>query len=168
MKKATKQMIELFPMLEGNLHAHDNLVRREEVIKSLSSVESTFLKLAWFFEHPEQESFDLSTFYKELDDQWLEYGLALITTYFREDTYLIKKHSFSLIREGDQYFNQIQFADYLKEEGLNYNRSKLNVYYKRGKVPKADLELSGTPYWSKMTVAKFGEQEKKRMRLISY
>jgi hypothetical protein len=37
-----------------------------------------------------------------------------------------------------------QFASYLKEEGLNYNRSKLNMYYKRGKVPEADLTIGDT------------------------
>lgn len=62
-------------------------------------------------------------------------------------------------------FNQKQFAYYLSENGLNYDKRKLNVYYSRGKVPKADIELAGTPYWSISTVEDFCEQEKNRLKI---
>jgi hypothetical protein len=64
---------------------------------------------------------------------------------------------------GENYFNQKQFADFLSENGLHYDKRKLNVYYSRGKLPEADIELAGTPYWSKYTVEGFYEQEKKRL-----
>lgn len=168
MKKTTKKIVESFPMLESKLHAYENSFLREEALESLSEVERAFLKLAWFFEQPKHESFDLRILYQHLDDQRLELALGLIVGFFREDTFLITQPSFLLIREGDEYLNQIQFADYLREQGLKYDRSKLNVYYKRGKIPKADVELSGTPYWSKKTVERYCEQEKKRVNSVGY
>ncbi len=39
------------------------------------------------------------------------------------------------------------------------------MYYSRGKISKADVELAGTPYWSKSTVEEFCEQEKKRLKM---
>jgi hypothetical protein len=47
---------------------------------------------------------------------------------------------------------------------VNYDKRKLNVYYSRGKLPKADVELSGTRYWSKSTVEGYCEQEKNRLK----
>jgi hypothetical protein len=38
------------------------------------------------------------------------------------------------------------------------------VYYSRGKLPKADIEFAGNPYWSKYTVEGFFEHEKKRLK----
>lgn len=32
-------------------------------------------------------------------------------------------------------------------------------------MPKADVELAGTPYWSRSTVEDFCEQEKKRLKM---
>lgn len=85
--------------------------------------------------------------------------------FFREDTYLIQKPTFSILREtNDNYFNQKHFADFLSENGLHYDKRKLNVYYSRGKLAKADIELAGTPYWSKYTVEGFYKQEKSRLK----
>ena len=85
--------------------------------------------------------------------------------FFLKDTYLIQKPTLSILREpGENYFNQKQFADFLSEHGLNYDKRKLNVYYSRGKIPKADVELSGTPYWSKSTVEGFCKQENERLK----
>ncbi|MCM3653387.1 hypothetical protein [Metabacillus litoralis] len=102
--------------------------------------------------------------YKHLDNDWLELALELIAQFFREETYLIQEPVLSFIRKGsNEYFNQTQFADFLSERGLKYDKRKLNVYYKRGKLPKIDVEISGTPFWSKSTVEDFCEQEKKRL-----
>ncbi|MCM2535303.1 hypothetical protein NDK43_26870 [Neobacillus pocheonensis] len=66
---------------------------------------------------------------------------------------LIQKPTHSILRDTPvDYFNQKQFVDFLSEHGLNYDKRKLNVYYSGGKMPKADLELAGIPYWSKSTV----------------
>ena len=105
---------------------------------------------------PEYESFNIRWLYEYLDDGWLEFALELMVQFFQEDTYLIQKPTLSILREsGENYFNQKQFADFLSENGLHYDKRKLNVYYSRGKLPKADIELAGTPYWSKYTVEGF-------------
>jgi hypothetical protein len=151
LKKATKQIIEIFPNLEEK--------------KELNEVEATFLKLACFFEDPEHQDFNIGLLYKHLDNDWLELALELMVQFFSEDTYLIKRPALSFVRKGSNgYFNQKQFADFLAENGLNYDKRKLNVYYKRGKISEPDLEIGGTTYWSKASVEKFCEQEKRRLK----
>lgn len=166
MKKSTKRIIETFPHFEDKLMTYKNNLLIEEAVKGLNAVEATFLNLACFFEDPEHEDFNIGFLYQHLDNDWLELALELITQFFKEDTYLIQQPTLSIIREGKGYFfNQKQFADYLSENGLNYDKRKLNVYYSRGKVPKSDIELAGTPYWSKSTVEDFCEQEKNRLKM---
>ncbi|MCM2535305.1 hypothetical protein NDK43_26880 [Neobacillus pocheonensis] len=105
--------------------------------------------------------------YHHLGNEWLDFALELVTQFFQEDTYLIQKPTHSILRETlDHYYNQKQFADFLLEHGLNYDKRKLNVYYSREKIPKADVELAGTPYWSKSRVEEFCEKEKKRLKKI--
>jgi hypothetical protein len=165
MKHSTKRIIERFPKFKGKLKAYNNILSVEEAMQGLTEVEAVFLRLACFFEAPEQESFNIGLLYHHLENEWLEFALELMTQFFREDTYLIQKPSFSILRETpDHYLNQKQFADFLSEHGLNYDKRKLNVYYSRGKIPKADVELAGTPYWSISTVEAFCEQEKKRLK----
>ncbi|MCQ6281693.1 hypothetical protein [Bacillus sp. EB600] len=165
MKSSTKRIVETFPKFKGRLKAYENIDLVKEALKGLTEVEATFLKLAWFFEAPEYESFNIRWLYEYLDDEWLEFALELMVQFFREDTYLIQKPTFSILREpNDNYFNQKQFADFLSENGLHYDKRKLNVYYSRGKLPKADIELAGTPYWSKLTVEDYCEQEKSRLK----
>jgi hypothetical protein len=164
MKRSTKRIIEKFPNFKGKLKANENILLMEEAIKGLTEVDAVFLKLAWFFEAPEQESFNIGLLYHHLDNEWLEFALELMSQFFREDTYLIQKPTHSILRENqDDYFNQKKFADFLSENGLKYDKRKLNVYYSRGKIPKADLELAGTPYWSKSTVEEYCLQEKNRL-----
>jgi hypothetical protein len=164
-KRSTKRIIEKFPKFKGKLKAYENILSVEEAMQGLTDVEAVFLRLAWFFEAPEHESFNIGLLYQHLDNEWLEFSLELMTHFFREDTYLIQKPTFSILRETpDHYFNQKQFADFLTENGLNYDKRKLNVYYSRGKLPKADVELAGTAYWSKSTVEEFCEQEKERLK----
>jgi hypothetical protein len=166
MKKTTKEVIEKFPMLKDKLNDYQNLFLTENSMKGLDEVESTFLRLAWFFEEPESESFDLRMLHQNLDNDWLEFALELVTRYFREDTFLIQKPSYTLIKEddGSNFFSLSQFADYLKREGLRYDRQKLNVYYKRGKVPEPDVVIGGVRYWSKSSVVLYGEKEKERAK----
>jgi hypothetical protein len=165
LKKTTKRIIEIFPGLEGKLKAYENISLVEDAMKGLNEVEATFLKLAWFFQDPEQENFNIGLLYQHLDNDWLELALELMVQFFREDTYLIQKPTLSFIREGsNDYYNQKQFADYLSEHGLNYDKRKLNVYFHRGKLPEPDLKLGGTPYWERKSVEKFCDQEKIRLK----
>jgi hypothetical protein len=102
-KKTTKRILEKFPKLEGKIVANESCLLAEEALKSYR----TFLKLAWFFEDPNKADFHLSSLYQHLDNGWLEWALELITLYFREDTYLIQKPSYSIIKEGgSHYLNQ--------------------------------------------------------------
>ena len=165
MKKTTRRIIGKFPGLKPKLGAYKDVKLAADALQSLDPVEQTFLKLAWFFENPDVEGFDLRILYKQLDDDWLEWALELITLYFREDTYLIKKPSFSIIKENDSnYLNQSQFADYLTERGLKYDRAKVKNYYDRGIIPKADLMVAGTKYWTQSTAQQYCEQEQKRFK----
>jgi hypothetical protein len=161
MKYATKKIIEVFPDLEPLLGKEKE---REEILSTLQPLNRTFLQLGMFFENPKEEHFNLALLYQHLDNDWLELALELITLYFREETYLIQKPSYSLIKDGSDYFNLTEFARYLTDHGVPYDRQKVNLYYERGKVPKADLFLgSGTKYWHLSTVQAFCEQEKNRM-----
>jgi hypothetical protein len=63
-------------------------------------------------------------------------------------------------------FRLSQFAGHLNEQGLGYNRQKLNLYYERGKVPEPDLVVGGTKYWYIKTVRSFGDDEKKQTKLL--
>ena len=164
MKKATQRIIEKFPMFADKLLAHEDIELAADALKSLDPVQRTFLKLACFFENPDHEHFDLHTLYQHLEDDWLEWALELITLYFREDTFLIKKPSFSIVKENDSnYLNQSQFANFLTENGLKYDRAKVKNYYDRGLIPAADLIVSGTKYWMKSTVQQYCQKEQRRL-----
>ena len=164
MKKATRRIIEMFPNLEEKLNDYENIFLSEEALQKLDETQATFLKLACFFEAPDKRSFDLGYLYRSLDNDWLEFALELITEYFRDDTYLIQKPSYSLIKEGSDFYSMAQFADELNKRGLRYDRQKLNLYFQRGKVPQPDLVIGGVKYWSKKTVQLYGDQEEIRLQ----
>lgn len=164
MKKATLRIVNVFPQFKCILEDQSNPSLIEESLRKLNDIEGTFLQLALFFENPNTQDFSLSALYHNLDDDWLELALELITDYFQKDTYLIKKPSYSLIKDGSDYLSLSQFADFLSEEGLRYDRQKINLYYERGKVPKPDLVIGGIKYWSIYTAAQYSEQEKERSK----
>ena len=76
------------------------------------------MKLALFFEYPGEAHFDLAFLYKDLDNDWLEWALELITQFFQKDTFLIQNPSFAMIKDGSDYLNLTQFAQFLTETGL--------------------------------------------------
>ncbi|MBN8194202.1 hypothetical protein JI667_18895 [Bacillus sp. NTK074B] len=163
MKNATRRILETFPTFNDEMHTYENRKQAHEALTGMDEVQATFLQLAWFFEDPDNETFDIGLLYRHLDNEWLEFALELITEYFQKDTYLIQKPTYSLIREGADYKSMSQFADYLSEQGLRYDRQKLNLYLERGKVPQPDLVVGGIKYWSKETVQNYEEQEKIRV-----
>jgi hypothetical protein len=97
-KKTTKCIIEKFPNLEEKIVAYKSVLLSEESLQSLDQIDRNFIRLACFFENPDQANFDLSSLYKDLDNDWLDWALELITMFFREDTDLIQKPSFSTIK----------------------------------------------------------------------
>ena len=162
MKRTTRRIVEKLPNLKDKIVANESTSMVEEALQSLSLVDQTFLKLAWFFENPEKANFHLTSLYQNLDDDWLEWALELITLYFKEDTYLIQKPSISIIRDGSDYLSQSHFADYLNENGLTYTRQKINNYLVRGKLPEPDVEIDGTKYWNRSTAERYCLQELNR------
>lgn len=164
MKKSTLKIIEKFPIFKEHVHAYENMLLVNVALKDLNDLEATFLKLLWFFENPEKENFEIKFLYLNLDNDWLEFALELITEFFREDTCLISEPKYSLIKDGSNYFSLTQFASYLAQEGLRYDRQKLNIYYERGLVPKPDLIIGGVKYWTEKTVQHYKEQEVIRLK----
>ncbi|MCM3089152.1 hypothetical protein M3557_14630 [Bhargavaea ginsengi] len=162
MKHATQRIIEEFPILEEKID-FKNVSCNRKVFEGLNETESTFLRLAYFFENPDEVSFDIGQLYRYLNNGWLELALELITEYFRKDTYLIQSPTYSLIKDGSEYYTNAQFADELTRRGLNYDRTKLHVYSERGKVPKWDLVVGGMKYWHKDTVQAYYEYERDRL-----
>ncbi|MDQ1005373.1 hypothetical protein QFZ28_005951 [Neobacillus niacini] len=45
----------------------------EEAMKGLKEVDEVFLRLTWYFEAPEQESFNIGLLYHHLENEWLEF-----------------------------------------------------------------------------------------------
>lgn len=159
MKTATKSITEKLPVLEKYLNSNESTLLSDQVLSDLTEVEQVFLRLAWFFENPEKENFNLESIYKKLDNDWLEFSLEMIHLFFLKDTYLIQEPTHSIITEGDYYLNQSRFAAFLSENGLNYDKAKLSMYIKRGIVPKADITISGTKYWERLTCERFLEAQ---------
>ncbi|MED3562516.1 hypothetical protein [Bacillus xiapuensis] len=163
MKNSTERILNYFPMFKKNL----TLALENETsvdLSSFSDIERTFFSLALFFERPKTCSFDyLGMLYTHLDNEWLELALELVTDYFQKDTFLIQKPSFSIIKEEDHYLNSSQFADYLCENGLKYDRAKVKNYYDRGKLPRADLTIAGVNYWKKESVVSYCKEELARL-----
>ncbi len=150
-------------MLQQYLSVNESILLSDEALSNLNEVQQVFLRLAWFFENPDKANFNLGGIYQNLQDDWLEFSLEVICDFFRKDTYLIQDPTHSIITEGDYYMNQSRFAEFLNDNGLKYDRSKLNVYINRGKAPKADITVSGIKYWERSTCEKFlNEQLKER------
>lgn len=152
---ASKKIIESFPILEEHVPSNESVILSDQILSKLNEVEQVFLRLIWFFENPEKENFNIEVLYKHLDNEWLEFALECIHTFFLQDTYLIKQPNHSIITDGDCYLTQSRFADYLSENGLKYDRSKLNMYVKRGIAPKADVIIGATNFWHVKTCEAF-------------
>lgn len=148
LKKSTQMILESLPMLKSYIEDKEN------DLEKLNQIESTFLKLALFFEKPNDNQFELNELLQHLSDDWLLLALNSINTYFQRDTYLIKNPTHSFI-DGNNYLNQKDFVEYLNENGEKYSEAKMSVYIQREIIPKPDLILSGTRYWLKSTCEMF-------------
>lgn len=158
-KIATDKIIEKFPVLEKEIDARKDESPTESTSLELTEAEQVFLDLALFFENPKEESFNLASLYEHLDNDWLEFALEVIHTFFHKDTFLIQDPTHSIITDGDYYMNQARFAEFLTENGLNYDNAKMSMYIKRGVIPDADITISGTKYWERLTCEIFLEEQ---------
>src|SRR5690625_307986 len=129
MKKSTEMILKHFPMLEKHINDSDSIVLRDKILTDLDNQERTYLCLAWFFENPDSESFNIQSLYKNLDNDWLSIALELIVCFFANDTFLIKEPTFSLVTESNEYLNQAEFTKFLADNkevhGLNFSRPML-------------------------------------------
>lgn len=126
----------------------------------LTNTEDVFFQLAKFVENPEQYSFNINLLYKFLENDDLIFALQTILYFFRNETYLIQdKESFIVQQKKERILNQTGFADYLKENGLNYYPAKIRVEYYRGKLPKPDIMINEKPHWYETTVKLFTQKK---------
>jgi len=160
MKKSTQEIISYFPSLKDYLQDNENILLTDEALSKLNDTEQVFLRLAWFFENPDKENFNLETIYKKLDGEWLSFALQVIFEFFEKDTYLLQETKFSVITEGSVYYNLADFARYLTNNGCEFSRQKLNVYVKRGVTPDPDIIVAGVRYWAEGTVESFLHYQK--------
>lgn len=163
MKKATKMVIEKFPYLEKHVHAHENVLARQQVLSEVeSALDETFIEMIWFFENPDKNNFDLQKIYKTLSDEWLLFALDVIHVFFKDDIYLIKKSLESII-VSDDYVDQAGASRQLIKSGLEtYTQNKIATYIYRDMFPKPDLVISGKKFWRKETILRYGKGKLKR------
>ena len=155
MKKSLNHIYKEYPNVAKKMKDQDVV---------LTNVEDVFYQLALFANDPDTYSFNLTLIYKNLTDDHLVFALETIIDFFQSDTYLIKDKSVSFIRNSDEIeelYNQTMFAKYLSENGLtSFSPRSINVYYERGKLPKADKIINNRPHWYKSTVELFLENKK--------
>lgn len=128
-----------------------NILEKEE--DKLSETEKVFRELIQYFLNPDAVIFDLSKLNK-LDKNYLLLALKAIHQYYA-DSYILNETQMLIIEKDNPLLNQAAFVEILQQYGLNFDYRKLNVYYKRGVLPNADLEIQGKPYWFKSTVIKY-------------
>ncbi|WLV25922.1 hypothetical protein QR721_06910 [Aciduricibacillus chroicocephali] len=99
MKRATERILEKMPNLKCCLSSDQNMILQNETLSKLNEIEQSFLKLAWFFENPTEQNFNLESIYKNLKNEWLSFSLELIVYYFMYDTQLMK--ALYMVKEDD-------------------------------------------------------------------
>jgi len=153
-KKSLDLIFEAFPQIEKGFGKSESL----QVNEGSDPILFTFYKLALFFQEPKNNDFDMRLVYLHLQDDWLSFAFECLETFFKEDTFSLSKDYSSIIKEAeDPLLNQTGFSDILESKGFDIDRKKLNVYYKRDKLPTPDRIISGLPFWYLSTVLRFAE-----------
>nr|WP_173026397.1 hypothetical protein [Aeromonas sp. Ne-1]AKO69689.1 hypothetical protein [Aeromonas sp. Ne-1] len=155
MKRTLQRIFNKYPNVEEKFKDPNTVLK--------TTTENVFYDLALFFDQPEQSIFNLNSIHSYLKDEELIFAIQLITSFFSQDTDLIKDKR-NLYLPDEEIYNQTQFGKYLAENGLKYNPIKVGTYYRRktGKIPQADLIISNTPYWFGSTVDLFMREEKEK------
>lgn len=156
MKKAIALIVDKIPSLEKHLNSNHSMLLRKQALDEVEEpLNAVFLELIWFFENPEEANFDLKWLYNELSDDWLSFALNAIELFFKEDTYLIKEDTNSVI-VSDEYLDQAGISRFLSDRGIeNFPQNKIATYILRGKFPEPDMIISGKKFWNKTTIDKF-------------
>lgn len=159
LKRATKKIVEYFPCLKNSIPNSESVILEQRTLDKLNDTEQVFLKMIWFFEQPHENNFNLYDLLEYVDGDWLSFALECIFVYFSEDTYLIKRPTFSVVTEDKVYLNQNGFTNFLNvhkdKHNKNFSRPMLNTYLKRGLIPKPDLTVADTKYWLKETCEEY-------------
>lgn len=159
MKQSTKKILEFFPILENKIPNDKSVLLEQQMLDQLNSTEAVFLKMAWFFEKPYENNFNLFDLFKGVDKDWLSFALECISIFFYKDNYFSSYSSFSIITGEDEYLNQSDFADFLNENkekhGKNFSRQMVNIYLKRKVIPEPDLEIAGSKFWLKESCVEY-------------
>lgn len=155
MKKATKKIIDSFPLLEKHIPDYDSVMLEQQTLDRFNETEQVFLRLIWFFENPEKNNFNLLDIYESLEGDWLSFAIESIAFFFEKDTFLLKEANFSLITERSELLNQSDFARFLSDNqelhNIKFSRQLISTYLKRGTLPDPDLTVAGRHYWEKET-----------------
>ncbi|WP_430510732.1 hypothetical protein [Gottfriedia solisilvae] len=153
MKRSLNLLLENYPIIEKKLNG-ENI--------PLTNTEDVFYQLALYIKDPETYSFNINLLYKFLKDKELIDALHIIFDFFQKDTNLITTPENTFINKEDlnkeEIYNQSTFAKYLTENGLKYTPNKINTYFQRGKIPRADITIGGKPYWFESTVESYLKQ----------
>lgn len=128
----------------------DILDRNED---GLTQTQKILRNLILHFNRPEY-SFDLSQL-SYLEKDYLVMALKAIHLFYAEDSYTLNGTKMIFIDKDNPLLNQAAFVSLLQDYGVNFDDRKLNVYYKRGSLPNADLQIQGKPYWYKSTALEF-------------
>lgn len=157
LKNATEYIYEKYPKVKDKMDNNDIL---------LTNVEDIFYQMAMFVQDPDRYSFNLSSLYKYLTNDDLINAIQVIVTFFQKDTLLIEDKNSIFVQNKDfqdeKMYNHTKFAAFLTEHGLKYSAPKVFTYWSRGKIPKGDIMINGTPYWTESTVKVYLRQELQR------
>lgn len=158
-KKSVELLLSNYPYLE-KMDITKNNSERDEVLYSLLQ----------FFLSPDNEHFDLQQLYLHLDNEDLLLALQSIQLFYSKDTYLLRKDIEPMILqpEDNPLMNQKDFVEVLVENGIDFDRRKLNVYYNRGQLPSPALYISGKPYWYKSQILRYVRKKYKKDNSENY
>ena len=157
MNKSLNDILNKYPNVKKRFNGEDIVLTNEEDV---------FYQLALFVNDPNRYSFNTNLLYKYLTDLDLIFALKVMVTFFQKDTFLIQNKKAMFIDSDDlekeTLYNQTTFSKYLIGKGLNFPVTKITTYNRRGKLPKGDIIINGTPYWYESTVELFAKEEKKK------
>ena len=132
----------------------------KENIKDLEGTEKVFGELAIAIFN--NEPFSLETF-NELSFEQLNTAIEAIRCLksnkgiydVDEQKPLILKESAANAAEPPAFLSQTQISDMLQEKGIDLDRRKVNIYYKRGHLPPPNALIGAIPGWRKDTIEKW-------------
>lgn len=131
-----------------------------EQIKDLEGADKVFGELAIALFNNEPFSLEM---FNELSLEQLNTALEAVR-YLKnnKEIYDTDKQKPMILKENTasaaappSFLGQTQVANMLQEKGIDLDRRKVNVYYKRGHLPPPNALIGSTPGWRKDTIEKW-------------